>query len=328
MIRVGLVGLGGVAGIHICAYDRIKEAKIVAVADALGEAAKSYHLAKDRGAKLYTDFEKMIECEELDAIDICAPTHLHKEISIKALERGLHVICEKPMASSYSDACQIAEAAEKSGKLFMTAQVVRFMRPYKYLKSVIESGELGKLVNLKLKRLSAIPAWRRAKLTADAKANGGVMLDLSIHDIDFTYSVLGMPDAICGVYHPVNAEDMNDYFSANLTYGGATVNIDGGFYNADIPFCAAYHAIFENGYIECSADGAVTICGEETDIKDEIYPDECDKVNVSLSSAFVDELEYFVNCVLNGEQPEFAMPKSTATGILLTEKIIEKTEKI
>ena len=165
-------------------------------------------------------------------------------------------------------------------------------------------------------------------LTADAKANGGVMLDLSIHDIDFAYSVLGMPDEICGVYHPVNEEDMNDYFSANLTYGSATVNIDGGFYNADIPFCAAYHAIFENGYIECMADGTVTVCGEKVDIKDEIYPDECDKVNVSLSSAFVDELEYFVNCVLRGEQPELALPESTASSILLTEKIIEKTEKI
>ena len=159
MIKVGLVGLGGVAGIHICAYDRIENATIVAAVDALGEAAKSYRLAKDRGAKLYTDFEKMLECEELDLIDICAPTHLHKELSIKALARGLNVICEKPMAASYSEACQIAEAAKKSGKLFMTAQVVRFMRPYKYLKSVIESGELGKLVNRKLKRLSAIPAW-------------------------------------------------------------------------------------------------------------------------------------------------------------------------
>ena len=95
-----------------------------------------------------------------------------------------------------------------------------------------------------------------------------------------------------------------------------------------MPFCAAYHAIFENGYIECSADGRVTVCGKEVDVKDEIYPDECDKVNVSLSSAFVDELEYFVNCVTNGEKPELAMPKSTASSILLTEKIIEKTEKI
>ena len=328
MVKVGLVGLGGVAGIHICAYDRIKNAKIVAVADALGESAKSYQLAKARGAKLYTDFKKMLESEELDAIDICAPTQFHAEISIFALEHGINVICEKPMASNYIDACRMADVAKKSRKLFMTAQVVRFMRPYKYLKSVIESGELGRLVNLKLKRLSAIPAWRRTKLTADARANGGVMLDLSIHDIDFTYSVLGMPDEICGVYHPVNEEDMNDYFSANLTYGGATVNIDGGFYNAEIPFCATYHAIFENGYMECLSDGSVAVCGKEVGIKDEIYHDECDKVNVSLSSAFVDELEYFVNCVINEEKPELAMPESTAAGILLTEKIIEKTEKI
>ena len=100
MIKIGIIGLGGIAGAHIAAYRRLPEVKIVAAADSFGKEARSYEMIKDSDVKIYTDYKEMIQCEELDAVDICAPSHIHKELSIYALNCGLHVLCEKPMATS------------------------------------------------------------------------------------------------------------------------------------------------------------------------------------------------------------------------------------
>lgn len=322
MIRIGIVGLGGIAGIHISAYRRIGGIKIVAVCDALGTAARSYPLIEGEGITLYSDIQSMLDAEELDVLDICAPTHLHASLSIAALERGLHVLCEKPMASTYAEAAAIAEAAKKSGRIFMTAQVVRFSRPYRHLRSLTETGELGRLVSLALYRRSPLPKWRGGAMSADAKKNGGCMIDLAIHDVDFISSLLGEPQSACGVYHPAREDDCNDYVAAALCYGDTLVTLDSGFFSADLPFSCGYRAIFERGYLEYDENRGLVSCGTPLDMTDERYPAEGIGINIEMTSDFVDEITYFVHCIREGLSPKEALPESTAASLALAERII------
>lgn len=327
MLRIGLVGLGGIAAVHICAYRRLEDVKIVAAVDSMGKGARSYPLIADSGVTLYDSIDDMLMCEELDAVDICAPTFLHEELAIKSLRAGLHVILEKPMASTAEGAYRIAEAARASGKIFMTAQVIRFSRPYRYLRDIIKSKELGNLVSLTIQRLSEVPVWRRENMKADKSTNGGVIIDLAIHDIDFIYSALGEPDTVSGVFREVSDKSPDNYISAHLTYGDALVNLYGGLYSATIPFTRGFSAVFENGYLNLRHDELIKN-GEKIDALDTDYPGECEGLNIDMSSAFVDEIKYFLDCVRLGVPTEEALPESTAASLALAERIKAAAKRI
>jgi predicted dehydrogenase len=182
-LRVGLVGIGGMGGCHFFNYDNVEGAEIVAVCDVRTDMAKEK--LKGRGIKVYKSLSGMLNNAELDMIDICTPSYMHKDMAIKLLKKGYHVLCEKPMTLNAKDAKKVLAVAKETDKKFMVAHVVRFMAPYMYLRSVIESGELGKLIRLDMKRISGIPTWSWEDWMRDEKRSGGVATDLSIHDIDF-----------------------------------------------------------------------------------------------------------------------------------------------
>ena len=154
-MKVALIGIGGMGGCHFMNYKSIPEAEIIAVADVRTDMAKEK--VEGTGAKVYATMEELLANEKPELIDICTPSYLHADLAIKALEAGCHVLCEKPMTLSTEDAQRVLDAAKKTDKLFMVAHVVRFMEPYAYLRNVIKSGELGKLLRLDMKRISAIP---------------------------------------------------------------------------------------------------------------------------------------------------------------------------
>ena len=114
MVKIGIVGAGKICqGPHMGAYDKIDEAKIVAICDINKDkldAASKRHPE----AKLYTDYKEMIDNEELDAVDICTPNNFHSIVAIYALNAGLNVICEKPDAINVEEAEKMKAAAEKS----------------------------------------------------------------------------------------------------------------------------------------------------------------------------------------------------------------------
>ena len=247
-IRVGLVGVGGMGGCHFYNYEKIENAELVAVCDVRKDVAKEK--VGNRKIKIYTNLDRMLKYQDLDMIDICTPSYMHKNMAIKLLNKGYHVLCEKPMTLNAKDAQKVIEAANKTDKNFMVAHVVRFMTPYMYLRSVIESGELGKLIRLDMKRISGIPRWSWEDWMRDEKKSGGVATDLSIHDIEFVQSVLGVPDSIQAYRY--NMKENNDNVITNMIYGDTLVTCEGAWYNTGIPFHATFLAVFQNGSIELS----------------------------------------------------------------------------
>ena len=324
MLKVGLVGIGGMGFVHYNAYKKIEGAEVVAVADVRTDMAKE-KIAEDK-VNVYSSIDELLANEKVDVIDICSPSYLHTELAVKALEAGCHTLSEKPMSVSTADTARVIETAKKVGKKFMTAHVVRFMAPYVYLRGVIESGELGKIVHLDMKRISSIPRWSWEDWMRDVKKSGGTPIDLSIHDIDFAYSVFGEPKSVNGIYNEL--KDNNDYIVSNLVYDGFTVTTTGGWFNAQFPFCAEFTAIFENGRVLLK-DGKIYKNEEEVDLSTSANDvSENMGINIPRADGYTAEIEYFLDCVKNDTPITRVTPESSEGSVRLVERILANSIKI
>jgi len=192
MLRFGMIGVGKISqGCHLTAYDKIDDVKIVAICDIneerLEEVGKKYP-----DAKLYTDYRKMIEDEELDAVDICTPNNIHSEAAVFALEHGLNVMCEKPDAVCVAEAEKMKAAAEKSGKTLMVMRNNRYRPTTKFLKQYIAEGKMGEIYAGRCGwiRRRGIPGWG-GWFTDKKQAGGGPLIDLGVHIIDLAMYLMG-----------------------------------------------------------------------------------------------------------------------------------------
>lgn len=319
-MKVGLIGIGGMGNVHFNCYKKMAGIE-VAVADIRVDMAKE----KVAGyAPVYESYEEMIKVEKPDFVDICTPSYMHADMAVKAMELGCHVLCEKPMSISSDEAQRMIDAKEKYGKLLMTAHVVRFMAPYVYLKSVIDSGELGKPVHIIMHRLSEAPKWSWENWMLDTDKSGGVALDLSVHDIDFTQYVFGQPKSLEASYQDI--KDNTNYVCSTFFYDGFSVNTVGAWYNASIPFRAEYLAVFENGYVE-SKGGKVTKNGAEVSLE---VGEASENTGINLSGAdgYSDEIRYFIDCIKCGREPARVAPESSLTSVKLVEEILGKAVRI
>ena len=320
-MKVGLIGIGGMGFVHFNCYKKM-EGMEIAVADIRVDMAKEK--IKDDSIPVYASYEEMIEKENPDFIDVCTPSYMHTEMTVYALEHGKHVICEKPMSINSDEAQKMIDASERTGKLLMTAHVVRFMAPYVYLKSVVDSGELGKPVHVIMHRLSEAPKWSWENWMLDTEKSGGVALDLSVHDIDFMQYVFGQPKSLDASYQDM--KDNNNYVSSTFYYDGFSVQTVGAWYNASIPFQAEYLAVFENGCVE-SKCGKVIKNGQEVSLE---VGETSENTGINLSGAdgYLDEINYFISCINNGKNPERVLPESSLTSVKLVEEILAKAKRI
>lgn len=322
MIKVALVGIGGMGGCHFGCYKNIKNAEFIAVCDVRTDMAKEK--VNNENIHIYSNLDEMLANENPDMVDICTPSYMHREMSIKVLEKGINVLCEKPMSLSSEDTAAVIAAAEKSGKLFMTAHVVRFMTPYMYLRDVIKSNELGELRRLNMKRISSIPRWSWEDWMRDLVKSGGTPMDLSIHDLDFVQYVLGEPKEVRGVYKKLS--DDNDFIVSELVYDNCVVTAEGGWYKYALEFSAEYFAIFDNGIVEYKG-GKLYKNGEEVELKTGAISDDTG-INISGVDGYGGEIEYYVSCVESGTKPTIVTPESSQASVKLVERILENSIEI
>jgi len=321
MIRVALIGTGIIGKTHYDCYKSMENVELVAIADAGVQAARE-RIGEDE-TPIYQDIDELLRNHEVDMVDICTPTLTHVPLSIKALEAGIHVICEKPMSISGEEAAKLTAASKKSDKKVMIAHVVRFMAPYMYLKSVFESGELGKLVSIDMKRISGIPRKRPGEWMQDMGKSGGVAIDMSIHDIDFCRFAFGEPDDVKGVHYTF--KDNNNYIVSSLIYKNFVATVTGGWYNYDIPFRAEFLAVFQNGVLSLE-NGKLMRNGEEVDLSE--FSVESNTGMKLCGAEYKEEIEYFISCIKTGKDPEYVMPESSEKTIRLIEKIVENAVEV
>ena len=207
MVRVGIVGFGFMGQMHFRCYEASDEAKIAAICDAdesklkgAGGTAGNIPGTEEpldlSGIELFTDFDRMLGEAELDAVSVTLPTHMHRGFTVAALEAGLNVLCEKPMAIDQAQCEDMIAAAEKSGKVLQIGHCIRFWPEYAKTKELTESSDYGKVIAASFRRLSATPTWSWENWLMGGAKSGGALLDLHIHDADFVQYAFGMPKAV------------------------------------------------------------------------------------------------------------------------------------
>lgn len=207
MLKVGIAGFGFMGRMHYKCWTALAGVEIVALCDsnpnivdaaakAIGNIEGADAAAEISSVAIFADFDEMLRKAQLDAISLTLPTYLHAAYSIKALESGVHVLCEKPMALNVPDCERMMAAAKSTGKTLQIGHCVRFWPEYATAKQIVDSGRYGKVIAATFQRLGSAPTWSHGNWFLDEKRSGGMALDLHIHDTDYVQYLFGMPRAV------------------------------------------------------------------------------------------------------------------------------------
>ena len=306
MLKVGLVGVGGISGNHIPAWEEMENAELTALCDVRPERLEMYP-----GKRHYTDFEEMLKSEQLDILDICLPTYLHADYAVRALERGIHVLCEKPMSLKEEDVDRIYSTAEKNNVKFMVAHVLRFWPEYAQIKDIADSQRYGKLLSGRMTRVSEIPRWSWDGWMTDEERSGLVPFDLHIHDLDFMVYAFGKPTSVKTVR--VKRPDQ-DSLSAIYEYDGAFISAESAWYAPAVPFIAEFRFQFEKAVL--IFDGQKLTAHEIDGTKRDLSSDSqagASAINLPKTNAYANEIVYFADCVANGKPVDKVKPEELKT---------------
>ena len=258
-VNVGIIGLGFMGQTHIKAYRQAPGANIVAICDAVrlpedgnltgvaGNIATTDAIKFDMSVvRGYRDYRELLANPAVQLVDICLPTLLHAETAIAALQAGKHVLCEKPLARNTATCRQIVAAAKQAKGFFMPAHCLRFWPEWAWLKQAITDARFGKVLAVKLTRLSEPPGWSQGTYLKGGDS-GGALLDLHIHDTDFVQFCFGRPRAVCSTGQSQLSGAVDHVTTIYHVPSGASVVAEGSWLMGQgYGFKMAYTAVFEN----------------------------------------------------------------------------------
>ncbi len=196
-LRVALIGCGGISGIHVEGWKRLyPKCQLVACADPIEERrhqrGDAGGVPKENRFPYLTDILKA--GIELDAVDICTPNTTHAPIAIEALEAGLHVMCEKPLTLTPDLVRDMIAARDKSGKILMTAQHMRFLNTSHAMKEYVKDGALGEVYYARAQFLRRRYLPGRPNFIQKKISGGGPTIDIGVHILDLTLHLMGHPE--------------------------------------------------------------------------------------------------------------------------------------
>jgi predicted dehydrogenase len=179
-LNVAVIGAGSMGKSHARVYSGMGSVRLAAVCDTNKEAAKT--VADEYKAKYYFNYREMLKKEKIDAVSVCVPTKLHREVAIGVIRNKVNVLVEKPVAATIHEADEIIREAEKNKVKLMVGHIERFNPVVIELKKRIGNNELGKIYQVNCARLSPFP--RRM-------VDVGVAADLAVHEIDVLSYLIG-----------------------------------------------------------------------------------------------------------------------------------------
>lgn len=324
MIKVALIGAGRMGEIHYNAYKTIPDVKVTTVADINVQAAKQR--LNDPDIRYYNNLDDILENATVDIMDICTPTYLHAEQAVKIMDKGFHVMCEKPITLTLGKAREMAEAAKRNKVFFMVAQVIRFWPEYEYLKKVYDNNTYGKLNQLSFIRVGEMTKTTWEDWIRDATKSGMVPIDLHIHDVDFILHMLGKPKSVTS-FSIENGKNLS-WISTHYEYdNNVIVGAEGAWYDPKYPFSMSYKACFEDGVLEYKNNKLILYKnnGETQQIQLEEVKT-TGQLNVGSVNGYQYEVEYFVDCVRNNRAPKRITPEESVLSLEVVLKELESAK--
>jgi UDP-N-acetyl-2-amino-2-deoxyglucuronate dehydrogenase len=223
MIKVAIIGAGAIANIHLEGLLKFQDkCQVVALADIYPDKAREKVERFGLDAAVYEDYQELLSKETLDLAVILTPPFAHAETTIAALNAGVNVLLEKPMATSLEECDAMIAAAKKNGKLLSVVAQNRYKSPMMKLKSVLDSGMAGKILHAQVDSF-----WWRGQNYYDLwwrgtweKEGGGCTMNHAVHHIDLFQWMMGMPAEVQAVISNVNHDnsEVEDFSTSVLLY--------------------------------------------------------------------------------------------------------------
>ncbi|WP_274364603.1 Gfo/Idh/MocA family protein [Paenibacillus thermotolerans] len=256
-VRVGFIGTGGISNWHGRQMLELEDAQIVAICDTSEASRQKFveNLQLD-GVAQYEQYQDMLEKENMDAVVICSPHTLHFRQATDVLNSGRHVLIEKPMTCSSTEAAELIETAKRNGKLLQVSYQRHFQPEFLFIKEAIQSGVIGKLTSVTASLYQEWAQGTKGLWRQDPKLSGGGMLmDSGSHIIDVLLWTTGLtPVEVQSTLHNQNTPVEIDSFTSIRFAEGAVagVNIVGHApcWHETYVFCGETGGIFfDNGKI-------------------------------------------------------------------------------
>lgn len=332
MLNFAIIGLGGLGKVHFGNYFEIKEKfnsdiNLVALCDVdetqfakkietnLGGASTPIDLS---AFNLYTDVDELFEKEQLDFVVTALPTYIHEKIAVKAMDRGIHVFSEKPMAISMETCKNMIEAAKRNNVKLQIGQCCRFESPRVNIKKVIDEEKFGKVIRAEFSRFSPKPLWTWQNWILDYEKGGGAVLDLHVHDVDTMQWIFGKPKSVISTASHV--KDKFESICSNFIYDGFYVTTMTDWSMAKTtPFVVRGVVNLEKATLEMRDNGSVRVYPEEG----EVYDIPCAEYN----NMYVSEMLEFIDCIANDRDSEIINPESTMLTVELSYAEKESADK-
>jgi predicted dehydrogenase len=218
MIKMAVVGLGKMGLSHLAMVRPHPDVNLVAVCDTVGYVLDT--LNKYTGVKTYTDYTKMLEQEQLDAVLIATPSRSHGAMVSAALDRDLHVFCEKPFSLDPQEGLALAELAERKRLVTQVGYHYRFVGAFEEVKRLLEAEAVGKIHHVRVEAYGPVVLRPKAATWRTTKTEGGGCLyDYACHALDLLNYLIGPPEKVSGtVLNKVFSADVEDEVYTSLTY--------------------------------------------------------------------------------------------------------------
>ena len=317
MKKIALLGSGFIASVHMEAWKSIEGAEVVAFFEV--NPAKASEFQKKYSLPHYGSLRELFDNQEVDAVDICLPTFLHREYTEMAALEKKHVFCEKPIALNLEDAQAMQKVCKDQGVFLMVGHVLRFWGEYVEAKKLISQGAVGKPLLINAFRLSVTPAWSVNSWILRPQLSGGASLDLHIHDLDFVNWLAGNPREVFarGIFR----EDSLDHVITTVKYENEIVaSVEGGWMmQGDFPFTCGFRVLGSEGVLEWVFRAGVNI--EERAQSSPLFLYRRGKqrefIEVAAEDPYRKELAYFLECVEKGTPPELGTPEQAIEALRL-----------
>ena len=193
MLKVGIIGSGSIArNAHMPGYRAQKDAEVIAVCDVVPGRAAAF-AQEFQIPRAYDSYQEMLTKEQLDVVSVCTPNAAHHDTTIAALNAGLHVLCEKPIAMNLAEAREMVATAHRQKRVLQIGLHWRFTSEAQMLKRLIDAGELGQIYYGEATCLCrrGIPSW--GVFTQKELHGGGALIDIGVHTLDHTMWLMGNP---------------------------------------------------------------------------------------------------------------------------------------
>jgi predicted dehydrogenase len=196
-VRIGFVGLGQIARMHLKRYAEIPGVKVVAAAD-IDEQARRSAAEEFSIPDVCSDFREVLQRDDIEAVDVCLHNNLHAPVTIEAMRAGKHVYCEKPMAGAYVDAKVMYDQARKLGRMLHIQLWPLYRKETKAAKRIIDAGALGRLYHARStgyrrRGRPYVDGYGTASFVRKAVSAGGAIYDMGVYHIAQVLHLLGMP---------------------------------------------------------------------------------------------------------------------------------------